>query len=293
MSESLRLHQTEAASRTRGMIGHNTPLDERSLYLRRLVARGLEKGNRGHVGSSMSLIEMLRVLYDDVLRFRPAQPDWPDRDRCILSKGHGCLALYAILADKRYFDVSHFDKFCHVDGMLGGHPERGKVPGVEASTGALGHGLSIGVGMALSARMQKRDSRVFVIMGDGEINEGSVWEAALSAGKHKLANLVAIVDYNKIQSAGHTAEIQDLEPLKDKWTSFGFATAEVDGHDIAELSALFKRTPLANDRPTAIICHTIKGKGVPFAEGDPKWHHHSSFDKKTLEDLHEALGGRA
>jgi transketolase len=273
--------------------GRNTPLDERSLYLRRLVTRGLVGGNRGHVGSSMSLVEILRVLYDDILRFRPKEPDWPGRDRCILSKGHGCLALYAILADKGYFDVAHFDKFCHVDGILGGHPERGKVPGVEASTGALGHGLSIGVGMALAARMQKRDSRVFVVMGDGEINEGSVWEAALCAGKHKLASLTAIVDYNKIQSAGPTAEIQDLEPLLDKWTSFGFASVDVDGHDVKALSALFDRLPLDGSRPTAIVCHTVKGKGIPFAEGDPKWHHHSNFEPKVLEDMYAALGGGA
>ncbi len=269
----------------------NSPvLDKRSLYLRQLVVRGLVGGNRGHVGSSMSPIEVLRVLYDEVLRFDASKPMWPERDRCILSKGHGCLALYALLADKGFFDPAELDRFCHVDGMLGGHPERGKVPGVEASTGALGHGLSIGVGMALSARMDRRDSRVYVIMGDGEINEGSVWEAALCAGKHKLTNLCAIVDYNKIQSAGPTSEIQDLEPLLDKWQSFGFEAVEVDGHDVPALTALFKRLPLAVDRPTAVICHTVKGKGIPFAENDPKWHHHAKFDEKTLKLMYDALG---
>ncbi|MCH9671376.1 MAG: transketolase [Gammaproteobacteria bacterium] len=277
-----------------GSVGRETvPLDERSLHLRRLIVRGLVGGNRGHVGSSMSLVEILRVLYDDVLRFRPNEPGWAERDRCILSKGHGCLALYAMLADKGYFDVEHFDKFCHVDGMLGGHPERGKVPGVEASTGALGHGLPIGIGMALAARMQKRDSKVFVVMGDGEINEGSVWEAALCAGKHRLTNLVAIVDYNKIQSAGPTKDIQDLEPLVDKWKSFGFAAVDVNGHDVGALSDLFKRAPLANDKPTAVICHTVKGRGIDFAEGDPKWHHHSNFVPEELDSMHASLGGRA
>jgi len=270
-----------------------TMLDERSRHLRRLIVRGLEGGNRGHVGSSMSLVEILRVLFDDVLKYRPTEPDWPDRDRCILSKGHGCLALYAILADKGYLDVTAFDKFCHVDGILGGHPERGKVPGVEASTGALGHGLPIGVGMALAARMQERDSRVFVILGDGEINEGSVWEAAMCAGKHRLANLTAIVDYNKIQSAGRTAEIQDLEPLLDKWRSFGFVAVDVDGHDVSALSTLCKTLPLSKDRPNAIICHTVKGKGIPFAEDDPKWHHHSKFRPTELSEMYAALGGRA
>ncbi|MBZ0139573.1 MAG: transketolase [Pseudorhodoplanes sp.] len=268
------------------------PLDGRSLYLRSLVVRGLIGGNRGHVGSSMSLIEILRVLYDDVLRFDATRPGWPERDRCVLSKGHGCLALYALLADKGYFPVDELDRFCRFDSILGGHPEYGKVPGVEASTGALGHGLSIGIGMALAARIHKRDSRVFVVMGDGEINEGSVWEAALAAGKHRLSNLCAIVDYNKIQSAGPTVEIQDLEPLLDKWTSFGFATRDVDGHDVEALRALFRQMPFDQGRPSAIICHTVKGKGIPFAEGDPKWHHQSNFEPSVLEDLRRAVGGR-
>jgi transketolase len=268
-------------------------LDERSRHLRSLVVRGLAGGNRGHVGSSMSLIEILRVLYDDILRFDPKNPDWPERDRCILSKGHGCLALYAVLADKGYFGADELDRFCHVDGRLGGHPERGKVPGVEASTGALGHGLSIGVGMALAARMQRRSSRVFVILGDGEINEGSVWEAALCAGKHKLSNLCALIDYNKIQSAGPTAEIQDLEPLVDKWKSFGFATVDVDGHDVGALQVLLESVPLDGKKPTAIVCHTIKGKGIPFAEGNPKWHHQSNFDAKTLAEMRAAVGAHA
>lgn len=264
-------------------------LDARSRQLRQLVVRGLAGGNRGHVGSSMSPIEILRVLYDKVLRFDPANPNWPARDRCILSKGHGCLALYALLADKKFFREEELDRFCHFDGMLGGHPERGKVPGVEASTGALGHGLSIGVGMALAARMENRDSRVFVIMGDGEINEGSIWEAALSAGKHRLSNLCAIVDYNKIQSAGFTRDIQDLEPIAAKWTSFGFETEEVDGHDVGALSRLFARLPLDAAKPTAIICHTVKGKGIPFAENDPAWHHQSKFSAETLKRLRESV----
>jgi len=267
-------------------------LDKRSGYLRSLVVRGLEGGNRGHVGASMSLIEILRVLYDDILRYDPKNPSWIERDRCILSKGHGCLALYAILIDKGFLPIEELDRFCRVDGMLGGHPERGKVPGVEASTGALGHGLSIGVGMALAARMQKRASRVFVVMGDGEINEGSVWEAALCAGKHRLSNLCAIVDYNKIQSAGPTAEIQDLEPLVDKWKSFGFATADVDGHNVSALRTLFNRVPLDPQKPTAVICHTVKGKGIDFAEGNAKWHHHSNFDPEVLEKMYRAVGAR-
>ncbi len=265
------------------------PLDDRSKFLRRLVVRGLEGGNRGHVGSSMSLVEILRVLYDSVLRFDPKTPADPARDRCILSKGHGCLALYAILVDKGFVDPKELDRFCLPGGMLGGHPERGKVPGVEASTGALGHGLSIGLGMALAARAQCRDSQVFVVMGDGEINEGSIWEAALCAGKHGLSNLWALVDYNKIQSAGPTRDIQDLEPLTDKWRAFGFETLEVDGHDVDALEAVLGTGAPNLDKPTAIVCHTVKGKGIPFAENDPKWHHHSKFDPRVLEEMYAAL----
>ena len=264
-------------------------LDTRSKDLRRLVVRALDGGGRGHVGSSMSLIEILRVLYDDVLRFRPSEPKWPDRDRMILSKGHGCLALYVMLVDKGFIDAEALDTFCRRDSILGGHPEAGKIPGVEASTGALGHGLSVGLGMALAVRAQKRDSRVFVVMGDGEINEGSVWEAAMCAGKHRLANLTAIIDYNKIQSAGFTRDIQDLEPLVEKWRAFGFAAIDVDGHDVPALRALFRKIPLQPDRPTAIICHTVKGKGIAFAENDPDWHHKSRFAEGEIAQIYAAL----
>lgn len=268
------------------------PLDERSWFLRRLVVDALAGGGRGHIGSSMSLIEILRVLYDDVLRYRAGEPGWPERDRCILSKGHGCLALYALLADKGFFPASALKDFCRSGSFLGGHPEASKIPGVEASTGALGHGLPIGVGMALAQRMAGRNARVFVVLGDGEINEGSIWEAALSASKHGLENLTAIVDYNKIQSAGPTAEILELEPLADKWRSFGFAVEEVDGHDVAALRALFGRLPLGAPRPSLVIAHTVKGKGIGFAEHDPEWHHKSKVSPALAADLYAALEAR-
>ncbi|GAB4169008.1 MAG: transketolase [Thalassobaculales bacterium] len=266
-------------------------LDDRSLHLRRLAVRGLIGGNRGHVGSTLSLIEILRVLYDSVLRHDPANPGWAERDRCILSKGHGCLALYALLADHGYFPADWLDRFCRADGRLGGHPEAGKVPGVEASTGALGHGLAIGVGLALAARLARRKNRVFVIMGDGEINEGSVWEAAMSAAKHRLGNLVALVDYNKMQSYGPTREVVDLEPLADKWRAFGFAVREVDGHDVAALRSALTGIPFVEDRPGMVICHTVKGRGIPFAEGSAKWHHSSRFTAEELAAIDRALGG--
>lgn len=263
--------------------------DERSKYLRRLIVRGLEGGERGHIGSSMSLVEILRILYDDILRYRPDEPKWPERDRLILSKGHGCLALYAMLADKGFIPVETLDTFCRRESILGGHPEADKVPGVEASTGSLGHGLSYGVGMALSARIKARDTRVIVVMGDGEINEGSVWEAALCAGKHRLSHLTAVIDYNKIQSAGFTRDIQDLEPLTDKWRAFGFAPVEVDGHDVTALRDVFQTLPLDADRPSCVICHTVKGKGLPFAENDPTWHHKSRLGSEEFARMYEVL----
>lgn len=264
-------------------------LDERSKALRRTIIGVLKSARRGHLGAAFSLVEILRVLYDDVLRYDPANPRWPLRDRCILSKGHGCLALYALLADKGFFPKEELARFCTAEGILGGHPDAEKVPGVEASTGALGHGLSIGVGFALHARYANTGSRVFVIMGDGECNEGSVWEAALCAGKHKLSNLTAMVDYNKHQSYSSTREVQDLEPFADKWASFGFAVREVDGHDVAALRRVLTAAPFAPDKPSAVICHTIKGKGVSFAENNLKWHHKSKISDPEIESLLTAL----
>ena len=263
------------------------PLDERSRHLRRLVIGALEGGGRGHLGASLSLIEILRVLYDEVMAHRPAEPKWPDRDRFILSKGHGCLAQYALLTDAGYFPADELKRFCRKGSFLGGHPEAGKVPGIEASTGALGHGLPIGVGMALGLRLKGTAARVFVVMGDGEINEGSVWEAAMCAGKHRLTNLTALIDYNKIQSYGFTTEVQPLEPLADKWRAFGFSVGEADGHDLAALRHALAQD--GQDRPRAIICHTIKGKGIPFAENDPAWHHKSNIPPAEIAAMYAAL----
>lgn len=266
------------------------PLDERSRHLRRLVLRAIRGSGRGHVGSALSLIEILRVLYDDIMRIDPANPRDPDRDRTILSKGHGCLALYAVLADRGFFPISELDGFCGPTSRLGGHPEYGMVPGVEASTGALGHGLSIAVGIALAAKMRGRSYRSFVVLGDGELNEGSNWEAALGAAKHRLDNLVVLIDYNKLQSYGPVAEVLPLEPLTDKWRSFGFATVDVNGHDIGALREVLRRAPAEPGRPMAVICHTVKGKGLPFAESNPKWHHKNKLNDDELEALRAAVG---
>ena len=263
-------------------------LDDRSRYLRELTIEALEGGARGHVGSTLSLIEILRVLYDDILSYDAVNPAWEQRDRFILSKGHGCLALYAILADKNFFSRSELARQCTAGALLGGHPEA-SMPGVEVATGALGHGLSIGVGMALAARMKAETYRVFVVMGDGELDEGAVWEAALSAGKHGLDNLVAIVDYNKLQSYGPTSEVMDLEPLAAKWRAFNFAVREVDGHDVAALKTTLRGAPFEPGRPNLIVAHTIKGRGVDVAEGNPSWHHKAKFSSDDAAEMRSAI----
>jgi transketolase len=265
------------------------PLDARSMHLRRLVIEAVIGGGRGHTGPALSLIEILRVLYDEILCVEPLHPDAPKRDRLILSKGHGCLALYALLADKGFFPVEALLNQCRAGSFLGGHPERGKTPGVEASTGALGHGLPIGLGLALAGRMQGRGSRVFVIMGDGEIDEGSVWEAAATASKHRLERLTAIIDHNKLQSYGLVRDVLDMSPLEDKWRAFGWAVREVDGHDVDALRDVFLALPFEEGRPSLVIAHTIKGRGLPFAENDPKWHHKAKLTDEEAAMLRRAV----
>ena len=266
-------------------------LDERSRALRRTIIRTLAAGQRGHVGAAFSLVEILRVLYDDVLKYDAKHPKSPSRDRFVLSKGHGCLALYALLADKGFIPEDELWKFCKSDGLLGGHPEH-HIPGVEASTGSLGHGMSIALGFALNGRSIGAPYRTFVVIGDGESNEGSIWEAALSAGKHRLGNFTVLTDYNKHQSYGSTAEVQTLEPLADKWRAFGFAAVDVDGHDVAALRDVLTRVPLDSAKPTAVICHTVKGRGIPFAENDMTWHHQSKVTAQDAERLLAALEAR-
>lgn len=262
--------------------------DDRSRALRSLAVDALEGGARGHVGATMSLIEIFRVLYDDVLVFNPLDPTWGSRDRVILSKGHGCIALYAILADKGFFPREDLWTFCRYSSTLGGHPERGHVPGVEASTGSLGHGLAVGVGMAKAARIKGANHHVYVITGDGELDEGSVWESALAAGHHRLGNLTVIVDYNKLQSYGRVDEIWGLEPLKDKWEAFGFECVEVDGHDVDALRDVLSKS-VDRNAPLAVVAHTVKGRGVAFAENDPSWHHKSSLKPEDIAAIREAI----
>lgn len=283
----------QGASRT-DLINSLSPsvLDEDSRRLRIQIVRMMERAGRGHLASAFSLVEILRTLYEDVMNYRPEEPLWLDRDRCILSKGHGCLALYVVLAQQGFFPEDELWKFCAVDGILGGHPEFGKVPGVEASTGSLGHGLPIGVGMAIAAKRDSRPHRVFVVSSDGEANEGTTWEAALAAAKHRLDNLTVLVDYNKQQSYATTYEVLDLEPFADKWRAFGFSTSEVDGHDRAAIRKAIEASRV-DGRPAVIICHTIKGKGVRYVENDLTWHHMNKMSVEDVAGLVGSLGGEA
>jgi transketolase len=228
----------------------------------------------GHTGGDLSSSDILATLYlGGILKLKPEQPAWPLRDRFIMSKGHCSGAFYSTLAFKGFFPRTMLATFMDPLSMLNGHPDRNKLPGVEANTGPLGHGLPIGVGCALAARMRGDNWRTFVLTGDGELQEGSNWEAALTAQQYGLDNLVVIVDRNRIQQGDFTEEIIRMNPMAPKWTAFGFAVAEVDGHDPAALLECFLKLPLEKGRPTCVIANTIKGKGVSFAENKPVWHH--------------------
>ena len=228
----------------------------------------------GHTGGDLSSADILATLYfGQVLRLDPSQPDWPQRDRFIMSKGHCSGAFYSALAFRGFFPEEMLGTFMDPLSKLNGHPDRNKLPGVEANTGPLGHGLPIGVGAALAARMRGEDWRVFVLVGDGELQEGSNWEAAMAAQHYGLDNLVVIVDRNRIQQGDFTENISRMDALPDRWKAFGFATVEVDGHDHMALSNRLHALPIERGKPSCIIAHTIKGKGVSFAENKPAWHH--------------------
>jgi transketolase len=276
-------------------IGSSSPqLDDRSVYLRKVVLDSLGGNRRAHIASAFSIIEILRAVYDHVGTFDPSDELAASRDRFILSKGHGCLALYAVLADKGYFHTSALSTFSEHGSMLGGHPERHLIPGVEVSTGALGHGLPVAVGMALAAKIRRDSHRLFVLVGDGECNEGSNWEAAVSAAHHGLSNLTVLVDCNGFQSFGSTRAVADMEPMAEKWRAFGFHTSEVDGHDIPVLAATLREcTSNVAGRPSAVICRTLKGKGIPSMEASAEWHYRDDVDDKMLRELKAELAARA
>ncbi|MGD9116811.1 MAG: transketolase [Dehalococcoidia bacterium] len=240
--------------------------------LRRHIVSMVGKAGSGHPGGSLSAVEIVTALYFKMMRHKPLDPHWPGRDRFILSKGHAAPLLYAVLAECGYFPVDELLTLRQMDSRLQGHADRTVTPGVEMSAGSLGQGLSFAVGMALAGRIDGQDYRVYTLLGDGECNEGQIWEAVMSANHYGVDNLTAIVDNNGQQIDGWNCDVMSLDPFPDKWQSFGWNVIEADGHNIAELIAAFKEAQKLEGRPTVVIAHTVKGKGVSFMENNPDFH---------------------
>lgn len=262
-------------------------LQKKAIQVRKDLVQMIYNSGEGHIGGSLSSVDILVSLYYRVMRIDPARPKWEDRDRFILSKGHSVEGYYAILADLGFFPKDELQNYRKFGSKLIGHPNN-KINGVEVNTGALGHGLSIGVGMALGGKMDKKEYRVYVLMGDGELAEGSVWEAAMAGSNFGLDNLVGIIDRNKLQISGNTENVMKLEDLRERWSSFGWKVIEVNGHDIGEIVDVFERLPLEKGRPHMVIAHTTKGKGISFMENNHKWHHSVPNEqqfKQAMEEL--------
>jgi transketolase len=257
---------------------------ELAYRIRRHCVEMIGRANASHIGSSLSMADLLAVLYAEVLRFDPRRPEWPDRDRFILSKGHGCAALYAALAECGYFPLAELETYYRNGTRLAGHTMH-NIEGVELSAGSLGHGLPVGTGIALAAKRDGKSHRVFCMLSDGECDEGSVWEPALFAPQHKLDNLVVTIDYNKIQSLGNVADVIDLAPLDEKWKAFGWGTREIDGHNIGAIHEALGSVPFVPGRPSCIVAHTVKGKGVGYMEHKLLWHYRAPRG----QDLETAL----
>lgn len=240
--------------------------------IRRHIVRMTGAAKSGHPGGSLSAVEIVVTLYWDVLKHDPANPKWPERDRFILSKGHAAPVLYAALAECGYCPVEELNTLRRLGSIYQGHPDIRFLPVLEASTGSLGQGISLALGMGCGLRLNGSGARVYVMVGDGEIQEGQIWEAAMFGSYHKVDNVCAIVDYNKLQLDGFVKDIMDLEPLADKWRAFGWHTLEIDGHDIPAIQKAFAEAASTKGKPTVIIAHTVKGKGVSFMENSPKYH---------------------
>jgi transketolase len=241
----------------------------------------------GHPGGSLSATDLVTALYFRLMRVDPAQPDWPDRDRFILSKGHACPVWYAALAERGYFDKAHLGTLRRLNSMLQGHPDMNKTPGIDMTAGSLGHGLSAGLGMALSGKLRGKGYHVWVILGDGECQEGSVWEAAMAASKWRLDNLTAIVDRNRLQNDDLVCNVMPVAPLVAKWRAFGWHTVEIDGHSMAEVVAALEGAQARRGGPTAIVAHTVKGKGVSFMEDRAEWHGKAPCEEEAACALDE------
>lgn len=259
-------------------------LEYSALNIRRDILRLIRAGEAGHVGGALSSVEILTALYFNLLRVDPKNLGWAQRDRFILSAGHKCLVLYSALAERGFFDKSLLDTYGSLDSKLPGHPNMHKLPGVETNTGALGHGLSIGGGMALGFKMDGSTSKVFVLMGDGELAEGSNWEAASAASMHKLDNLIVFVDRNRLQISGPTVNVMSYEPLDERWRAFGWNVRVIDGHDLEAIINNVNQAPFEKGKPTVFIADTVKSKGLSFAEGKVNYH----YWKAKPEEMEQA-----
>jgi transketolase len=262
-------------------------LQSECCVIRKNILQMVYRAQSSHIGSCYSCIEILTALYFKILRIDPKNPWLKTRDRFILSKGHAAAALYAVLAHRGFFPSKKLTSYGTDGTYLAGHPVAKKIPGVEFSTGSLGHGLGAGAGLALAAKNDRKEYRVFVLLSDGECDEGALWETALFASHHKLDKLTAIIDYNKLQAYGFTNQVLNLEPLADKWRAFGWVVKSVDGHNLPDLIKVLQKIPFTPKKPSLIIAHTIKGKGVSFMENDIFWHYHSPDEKEYQKALSE------
>lgn len=262
----IRKQSSEASSQKRSR------LERKALILRRHAIRMIGQAQSGHPGGSLSAADIVAVLYFEKLRFDAKNPGWPDRDRFVLSKGHACPILYAALAETGFFDTDELLTLRTLGGRLEGHPDMKKLPGIEISAGSLGQGLAAANGMALAARLDERSSRIYVLLGDGECQEGEVWEAAMFGAHHRLDNVTAIVDYNNLQIDGFVSDILEIQPLQEKWESFGWSAKEVDGHDVIALSEAIDEAATVKGKPSVIIARTTKCKGISFMENKAEYH---------------------
>lgn len=265
-------------------------LKEKANLIRKDIINMLTESGSGHPGGSLSAADILSVLYFDKMRVKPENPKWEDRDRFILSKGHGAPVLYAALAEKGYFDKKELMKLRKIDSMLQGHPDMKGTPGVDMTTGSLGQGFAAANGMALAAKLDNKDYRIYVLLGDGEVQEGIVWEAAMASAHYKLDNITAIMDYNKLQIDGPNKEVMSIEPIADKWRAFGWEVIDVDGHDIEKISEALDKAATTKGKPTILIASTVKGKGVSFMENQVGWHGNAPKPEERDKAMAE-LGG--
>ena len=259
-------------------------LEEKAKEIRRLIIKMLAKAGSGHPGGSLSATDLVTALFFSVLRHNPKDPSWPERDRFHMSKGHCCPLWYAVLANSGYFSEDKLYTLRKLGSVLQGHPDR-RTPGIEVASGSLGQGLSVGLGMCLAAKMDKKGYRVYVLLGDGEIQEGNIWEAAMASSHYKCDNLCAMLDYNGFQIDGKTRDIMNLEPIRDKWKAFGWHTIEIDGHNMKQILSAYSEAETIKGKPSIIIAHTIKGKGVSFMENTVDFHGRAP----TKEEAEKAL----